>query len=226
MDAISIIKYGVYGTKILANKLLHSNTNEQLLDPLSCIIRLSLLSFKEKGTKIRIANNKIYFQAPTIMQGPTRWTYGDNRSDLHFLCYPIEKAILTYNPNENQDVKNIFIFAIKGLNKLKESYREKNVKVGDSNLVCDSISHYIMLIENKLGENKNINDTKNENVNNNVNDNVWKLKEIEIVNNLLLLALTKKKNNDEYTYLINSIESLLEDKDKIMKELLRKLSQV
>src|SRR5690606_463323 len=98
---------------------------------------------------IRIADNKIYFQSPNIFQGPIRWTHGDNRNDLHNLYNPIEKSIEWYDPHDNPNLYNIFKLAIKGLEKLKDSYIEKNI-LGDSNLVCHSISHYISIISNHI----------------------------------------------------------------------------
>jgi len=224
MDTITAIRYGIMGTKVLINKVLHPNANNQILDPLSCIIRLSLLGFKEKGTKISISDNRIYFQPPNILQGPVRWTYGDNRNHLHNLCNPIEKAMEWFDPQEDKNVQNIFMLAIDGLNKLKRSYIEKNMNIGESNLVCHSIAHYIGLIENRMNT-EDENEYKHENnYENQQLKKLWKSKEIEIVNNLLILALEKKKENEEYTYLINSIESILEDKDKIIHDIITKIS--
>lgn len=223
MDNFSILKYSVLGTKSIINSVMKPDSRKQILDPLSCIIRLGLLTFKEKGTKISIAHNKIYFQPPNILQGPVRWTYGDNREDLHNLCNPIEKAILWYNPIENKCIENIFKLAIKGLTKLKQSYVIKNIKIGDSNLVCHSISHYITIIQNRLNNAETIT-ISSDNQDNNYFKTLWKDNEIQIVNNLFNLAMEKKKNGEEYTYAINAVEAILLEKDENVTKKVNEIS--
>jgi hypothetical protein len=50
-----------------------------LLDPLSVIIKLAILSNKPIGTKILIHNNVLYFQEPGIFQSVTRYYYNTNK---------------------------------------------------------------------------------------------------------------------------------------------------
>jgi hypothetical protein len=223
MDNFTILKYSVLGTKTFINSIMNNDSQKQILDPLSCIIRLGLLIFKEKCTKISIANNKIFFQPPNILQGPMRWTYGDGRADLHNLCNPIEKAVLWYNPQENKSIEKIFKLAIKGLIKLKHSYIMKNTKVGDSNLVCHSISHYITMIQNRLNNVETITITQ-EDHDNNYFKNLWKNEELEIIDNLFGLALEKKEKGEEFTYTINAIETILMEKDDNVSNIVNKIS--
>jgi len=191
MDNLSILKYSIFSTKTILNTVLHAEPHKQILDPLSCIIRLGLLTFKDKYTKISIANNKIYFQAPDILQGPVRWTFGDGRADLHNLCNPIEKAILWYNPIENKCIDNIFKLSVEGLTRLKQSYIVPNNTIGDSNLVCHSISHYITLIQNKINNVDTLSHLPDEH---NVSFKIlWCAEEIEIIDNLFILANDKRK---------------------------------
>lgn len=218
-----LLRYGYLGTKTLIENITNHDSNKQILDPVSCIVRLGLLTFKEKGTKISISNNKIYFQSPNILQGPLRWTCGDGRADLHNLCNPIEKAIIWYNPEEKECIQNIFKFTIKGLIKLKQSYIVKNKVIGDSNLVCHSISHYITLLQNRLNSVETITSYK-EDSGNNYFKNLWADSELAVINNLFILASNKKKNNEEYTYAINAIEEILQEKDDNVKEIVHKIS--
>jgi hypothetical protein len=223
MDNITLLKYGYLGTKALFDSMFDHDSHKQILDPVSCIVRLGLLTFKEKGTKISIAQNKIYFQDPNLLQGPLRWTCGDGRADLHNLCNPIEKAISWYDPVNDGSIENIFKFAISGLTRLKQSYILKNKVIGDSNLVCHSISHYITLLENSLRDiqpqNTNIDDYDNAYF-----KNLWEKSELEVINNLFTLALDKKKKNEEYTYAINAIESVLQEKDEAVRKIVHKIS--
>ena len=46
------------------NKEKSSNDFLYILEPLSCVIRIGLLSYKPDGSKISISNNKIYYNEP------------------------------------------------------------------------------------------------------------------------------------------------------------------
>ena len=71
-----------------------------ILEPLCVILRLTLLQYKEKGTKLSIQNNSIRFQEPSYDQGLVRMIEGDCREDLHNLYHPILKCIEWYSYNE------------------------------------------------------------------------------------------------------------------------------
>ena len=64
-----------------------------IIDPFSCIIKLSLLSYQTEGTKISINDNQIFFNQPSYGQGLIRYLYGDGREDLHNLFKPIQKSV-------------------------------------------------------------------------------------------------------------------------------------
>ena len=226
MENIYLLQYGIIGTKKIINNVMNPETDKQLLDPLSSIIRLALLAYKEKHTKISISHNKIYFQPPNIMQGTMRWTNGDGRDDLKNLCHTIEIALLWYDPNNNKNIQNIFKMSIKGLNKLKDAYTVQGSKVSNSNLVCHSILHYTDLIERKLSS--LIDDKDEKNISPAITEeykyfkNLWKDGEIEIINNLFILINDKRNNDEEYVYAINAIEAILQEKDDIIKKILHK----
>jgi len=216
MDSLYLLKYGILGTKKAINSVMNPESEKQLLDPMSSIIRLALLTFKGKNTKISISHNKIYFQPPNLLQGTIRWTYGDARDDLHNLCHTIEIATLWYDPKKDKNVENIFKFAIKGLNNLRESYLIKNAKIMDSNLVCHSIMHYISLLENSLkgSEMPEINRDLEKEFD--IFKKIWNVGEIEIVNGLFLLAQDKKDKNEEYIYAVKAIDAIVQEKDNLL----------
>ena len=115
----------------------------QTLEPMCCMIRLAMLAFRDVGTKISINNNRIILIQPSIIQGPIRWTYGDNRQDLHHLLHPIVKAIELYDINIPH-IFNIFKYTSIGLTKLKSSYND------DSSIICHSLIHYISIVDKAL----------------------------------------------------------------------------
>jgi len=130
--------------KYISNKYKQTNIGDTIsvLEPISTIIKLGLLSFKCSYTKISIHSNKINIQEPYITQGFTRYINNDKRSDIAKLYIPILKAIDRYDDN----FKDIFTLCIKGLVKLKQCYLgEDNINVMiDSyiNLMSNCISHH------------------------------------------------------------------------------------
>lgn len=119
----------------LFNKKKERNT---IIDPISCIIKLSLLNYYPDSTKISIHDNAIIFDEPGFLQGTYRKIYGDGRDDLHNLHNPISKAIQWYSKVEN--ISDLFILTIDGLNKLKKNYPDRSI-------VSDALSSYVKLIQ-------------------------------------------------------------------------------
>jgi hypothetical protein len=156
--------YNVYG---LINP--PDNSKHLILEPLSCVLKISLLQYKPVGTKISVYNNSLQFHEPSFLQGLTRSWGGDSRQDLHNICHPIIKALEWYPLSENA---LIYKECLKGLEFFKQSYEENS-------LINHTIDHYIGLVSGK--EHVNI-------VDNNVITGlktVWSLKEVEIVKSLI-----------------------------------------
>ena len=68
------------------------NIKMYILDPLSVIIKLAIISNKPVGTKLLITNNIIYFQEPGPFQAFCRFIYKSNKTDLQFIYNPINIA--------------------------------------------------------------------------------------------------------------------------------------
>lgn len=226
MDQLKTLKNSITGTNTIIHSIQSSiptGCNKQILDPLTSLIKLCLLNFKKPGTKISITNNKISFQSPDIFQGTIRWKNGDNRFDLHNLCNPIERSVEWYNCQDNSNIATIFTLAISGLKKFKESYKD----IENTNLVCDAISHYISILENKLEKNIkpdkiNLQTLNESNINKSLR-NMWETDEIAIISSMLILAKKKKYQND-VSATVRAIECLLECKDATTHEIILKYS--
>lgn len=107
---------------------------KQILDPLSCLCKLGMLSYYNVGTKISINNNVVHIQDYSTVQWITRTYQGDNKDDVCILYNPILKAIewyifyVTDKTNEEiESIHNIINHAIKGLNQLQLTYEEGNI---------------------------------------------------------------------------------------------------
>ena len=189
------------------------NNSNLILDPLSCVIRISVLSFKPIGTKISINNNKISYNDPCILQGTIRWSYGDNREDLHNICNPLQKCVDWYDKTDDK-LKNIFELAIVGLEKLKESYKSNST-------IHHSIDRYISIIKDSVVKKTRSSSSSTET--NHIFEelkNLWNDREITIVNNLLLEIQENFKNKDVLQSLLLSLDSLLNMKEQKVRDII------
>ena len=234
----SLVKYTIESLNIFKK-----NSEKELLEPLNCIIKLGLLTLKCEGTKLSIYNNSILFNIPWAFQGTLRWKNGDNRNDLHNLFEPLKKAIEWYHPLLNPNIRILFIKGIDGLKILETTYKLET----ESSLIIHTINHYINILEQALvtkedkkqdapvteseegGMFVNSNATMNQendnlteeyDKNSNSFKDIWNDAEINIVTNLLVMAIEYKDKDIVYDYLLEAIEKILEGKDAIVKKLL------
>lgn len=132
----SILSTGTYN--LLSQFFFNKKERNMIIDPISCIVKLSLLNFYPDGTKISIHNNVISFDKPSFFQGSYRTIYGDSQNDLHNLHNPISKAIQWYSNIDNITI--LFMSTIDGLKKLKSNYPNRSI-------VSDALNSYIKLIQ-------------------------------------------------------------------------------
>lgn len=120
-----------------------------ILDPLSVIIKLAILSNKPIGTKICISKNIIYFQEPGIFQGFCRYFLKTNKTDLQYMYNPIELACQYYLSKQciqqNPKLRELFKCAQNGILKLIETYKQCSIM-----RLC--LNYYFSLISNHLDE--------------------------------------------------------------------------
>lgn len=90
------------------------------LDPLSTLVKLSILPYKPTGTKLSLESNYIYFHDPSIIQWAVRKYYRDSYNDLRDLTKTLHKAVEWYSKEERMRV--LFEKSIEGLEKLKKTY--------------------------------------------------------------------------------------------------------
>lgn len=125
------------------------NIKSFLLDPLSVIIKLAILSNKPVGTKNLIKNNIIYFQEPGMFQSFCRIMYQTNKTDLQYMYNPIQIACQTFLTKEfvknTPRIKNLFICAQNGLKKLTETYKSNAI-------ICLMFNYYYVIIANHVDQ--------------------------------------------------------------------------
>jgi hypothetical protein len=148
-----------------------------ILDPLSVIVKLAILAKKPIGCKIAINNNIIYIQEVGVFQSLVRYLYNNNKNDIQYLYNPIELACKNYLSKEcikiYPNIKNLFIDAIKGLEKLKETYSHNMIITHTLYLYCSIINNYLgEIFNNNLFIVDDITDKYNLNIRN-ICFNTW-----------------------------------------------------
>ena len=129
------------------NKML--NIRNFLLDPLSVIIKLSIIGNKPIGTKLLIQNNIIYFQEPGIFQAVCRIFFNSNRSDLQYMYNPIQLACQYFLSKDfiqkTPRIKNLFLCAQNGVKKLMETYK-------NCSIITLCLNYYLAIITNYVDQ--------------------------------------------------------------------------
>jgi hypothetical protein len=118
-----------------------------ILDPLSVIVKLAIISNKPVGSKLCIQNNVVYVQEPGFFQSVCRLYFNSNKTDLQYLYNPIQLACNHFLNiryiEKTPDIKKLFKCALRGLDKMKETYKSCPIII-----LC--LHTYSNLIENYL----------------------------------------------------------------------------
>jgi hypothetical protein len=164
-----------------------NNDKNQILEPLSTVLKLALISHESEGIKIAVFNNSIHIQKPNLLQGTIRSVYGNNREEIHYLLKPIIRCVEMYNIDDI-NVKYIYDLAIEGLKKLKRSYGNQ------SSNVCYTIDLYITILKGKkIDEDKIIDNDAN------LFKDIWNDDDIKLVSNLMKSNYLQSVYNIIYT---------------------------
>ena len=128
------------------------NIKSFLLDPLSVIIKLAIISKKPVGTKVLIQNNIIYLQEPGPFQAICRMFYNSNKTDLQYIYNPIQLACETFLSKEskknNNRLTSLFNCSLNGLKKLIETYKSCSI-------ITLCLNYYYAIITNFIEEKYN-----------------------------------------------------------------------
>lgn len=185
-----------------------------IIDPISCLIKLSMLGLYPIGTKISVCNNGIHFTNPNILQGSIRFINGDAREDLHNVFKPIKKAIEWFydNKNINDDINLLFDMTELGLVNLKNCYEPNST-------IQHSIDYYIKYIKfTEFSDDKK--DQEEDNIIYKYLRSLWSKREIDII--IKLFQEYKDKENDlEKFNIIEMINKMSDMKERLLNDFLR-----
>ena len=228
-ELVNIQEEEIDKTNVKMNEL-NCNCKQYILNPLTVIIKLSILSCKPIGTKIHIQNNTIYFQEPGIFQGITRYIFKSDKSQLQYIYNPIKIACKNYLSKEfiknTPNIVNIFMSAKKGLEKLIKTYASCSI----TNL-C--LKYYYVIITNYINKSLSLNEILKEPIFNDDNDvtkkyytkdlinkleNQWNTSKLKIILDLMDFLLNKDVNENNIRSLENIIDNNDQDTQKIISE--------
>ena len=127
------------------NNITSSVSKNDILDPLSVIIKLYLYNSKPIGTKISVGNNKVDIQNSTYIQGIWRRYNGDSKNDINILVCPILYACVYYLAPDNRELYiHIFNESLQALSNLKQTYA--------NTAIIYNIEHLINIIQSHINE--------------------------------------------------------------------------
>jgi hypothetical protein len=188
--------------------------NDFLLDPLSVIIKLAILSNKPVGTKICILNNLVHIQEVGPFQSVVRYWLKNNKSDLHYLYNPIELACDNFlNEDMIDEYPTIIVLfgsALKGIDKLKETYK-------DHSMVILCLNYYSNIISNHLSEYFNEDLFKDNDITELYTDELVEKLNSRWTNEKLIVVL---ELNNYLSNNINCIETFMKNIDKETSEII------
>ena len=198
--------YRLMATMYQAND--HTNKN-LILEPLSCVLRIILLHYKEKGTKISIVDNGISYNSPSVVQGFFGSWYGDKREDLHNLCSPLIYFTKWY-PKENDFFKGLYKECEKGFIVLKDVYDKHST-------IHHTINHYLSILKGETSEDipESVLQETPENPVIGHLQHIWSADEITLVFHFLSLIKDQSEGSDVY---IRNLEDILDSKDRYVHE--------
>ena len=192
-----------------------------ILDPLSVIIKLAILSNKPIGTKLCIDNNIIYLQEPGPFQSLCRYIFNSNKTDIQYLYNPIELACKHFLSSkcveQNPKIKELFKCSQNGLLKLIDTYKNCSVM-----RLC--LNYYLSLITNYLEDKNNTSLFRRDNMSifyttellNKLNQ-LWTPDKIKIILNLTTY-LTSNENADTD---VKSLETIMDGIDKLAQQIFK-----
>ena len=191
-----------------------------VLDPLSVIIKLAIISNKPIGTKLRIDNNIIYTQEPGPFQAFCRYVFKNNKTDIQYLYNPIELACQHYltkiSIQQNPKIKDLFKCSQYGLLRLIETYKTSSVM-----RIC--LNYYFSLIANHLEEKNNTDLFRKDHMTTfyttevlNKMNKIWTQEKIKIVLNLT----TYLSSDDNAETDVKSLETIIDGIDKHISNIL------
>lgn len=197
-----------------------------ILDPLSVIIKLFICSYKPIGTKISINNNKIDIQEPGLFQGTVRVFFGDCKNDINIIIFPILYSCVKYLTGDTK-VKYYAIFerVLLSFDLLKETYNGSEIIYNIEQLktiVSSFLNSADTINPNSLvGSYESPGGLIKQNMYNHLNS-VWSPQRVSVIFGIILEILNTS-STEILTSLLNSLNQYMHFIDLITANLISSL---
>jgi hypothetical protein len=216
-----VIKYGGTGLSLLIGQLTTHPDTFDYLDPLTTIIKIGLIGYKNLGTKIGIHNHMICIQEPTYFQCIQRYVNQDARHQLYQLRFPLvyfHGLALGHITHDGYDRYHSFFKlletnAVQGLKRLRTTYNTGNL----GSIITNCLDNYIEILSEEIPAdefNKNLSVVINPMVMSIYKDylNKWTCDDFDIIDQLLR-SMTTKADKKTQSALCQTIDAYLTAKN-------------
>lgn len=202
-------------------------TKNNILNPLSVIVKLFIFSYYDKNSKLSIINNKIIIQENSYLQSTYRTINGDTKNDINILFFPILYACQKYiHNNEKKNIfEKIFNESLFSLDKLNETYKGDEI-INNINNLKNIITSFIEIDEIKINVINSNNSTEIYEIKKNIYshlDKIWNENRITILFSYVEEILNSKTKELE-KILINSLSIFMDFIDSLTLDLLKNLN--
>ena len=200
-------------TNVPVKRQISNNEQSFILDPLSVIIKLAIISNKPVGTKLFIKENVVHIQEPGIFQGLCRYISNTNRNDLQFLYNPIQFAckhfLNTHFRSKTPKMVDLFICAQRGVLQLMETYKGNSVIKLCLNYYYTLLDNYVTELYTPLFRADDITPYYNDTLLFSLND-LWTSEKIKIVLDMICFLNDDVMANDN----VKSLDIFIQNMDK------------
>jgi len=175
------------------------------------LLKLILLKHKPDMTKVSIKDNSVFFIEPSPYQGLLRAYNGDKRDDLHNIYKPLLQCMEWYKLDSGVN-RYLYKDCLLGLDKLIKSYDK------------DSIVHHT-LVHYKSNLNDYLNGKKIEEEN--ISPLIENLKDFWTTDDIsynMVKQINDSSDNSMKRVYIESLENIVNHKEKLVKEYIQKNS--
>ena len=202
-------------------------TKNNILNPLSVIVKLFIFSYYDKNSKLSIINNKIIIQENSYLQSTYRTINGDTKNDINILFFPILYACqkYIYNNEKKNIFEKIFNETLFSLDKLNETYKGDEI-INNINNLKNIITSFIEIDEIKINVINSNNSTEIYEIKKNIYshlDKIWNENRINILFSYVEEILNSKTKELE-KILINSLSIFMDFIDSLTLDLLKNLN--
>ena len=112
------------------NLINYFNLNkDEYFDPMTVIITLGIIGYKQIGTKLSICNNNVYISEKSIYQSYLRTLYKDKKIDIKLLYLSILYSCNILLSKNNKYIIKIFKKSLDGLQNLKKTLLYLIIKI-------------------------------------------------------------------------------------------------